>query len=97
MKGLPKLIAFEWDKGNSDKNCKKHDVSNQEAEEIFFNRPLKIFVDEKHSISEERFIAHGVANDKRRLTIIFTIRKQKVRVISARDMHKKERGEYEKT
>ncbi len=97
IKILPRVIAFEWDKWNKDKNYIKHKVSNQEAEEVFFNRPLKIFEDTKHSFLEKRFVAHGITNTKRRLTIIFTLRNQKIRIVSARDMNKKERGEYEKT
>jgi len=97
MKALPKLIAFEWDKGNVGKNLKKHNVSNQEAEEIFFNEPVILAEDEKHSISESRCILWGKTNNNRQLAVIFTIRNSKIRVISARDMNRKERGEYEKT
>ena len=93
---LPKVIAFEWDKGNINKNLKKHKVSNQEAEELFFNRPLKIFEDAKHSLVEKRYIAHGITNAKRRITIIFTLRNQKIRIVSVRDQNRKERRIYEK-
>ena len=94
---LSGIIAFEWDKGNIDKNLKKHNVSNQEAEEVFFNKPIVFAKDKKHSIAERRYMLWGKTNVNRKLTIFFTIRKNKIRVISARDMHKKERGEYEKT
>ena len=97
IKILPKVIAFEWDKGNIDKNLKKHDVSNQEAEEVFFNKPIVFSEDKKHSTIEKRYMLWGKTNTNRRLTIFFTIRNNRIRVISARDMHKKERGEYEKT
>lgn len=97
IKVLPKVIAFEWDKGNIDKNLKKHDVSNQETEEVFFNKPIVFLEDKKHSATEKRYMLWGKTNTNRRLTIFFTIRKNRIRVISARDMHKKERGEYEKT
>jgi hypothetical protein len=93
---LPIPISFNWDKGNVDKNWKKHQVHFKEAEEIFFNRPLKIFSDKGHSIKEQRFAALGVTNLKRRLTIIFIYRNNKIRVISARNQSQKERGEYEK-
>jgi hypothetical protein len=95
IKSLPKVIAFEWDKGNVGKNFKKHNVSNQEAEEIFLNKPLKIFADKKHSLLEKRFIAYGITNAKRKLVIIFTLRKQKIRIVSARDQDRKERRRYE--
>jgi len=91
---LPKPIAFEWDKGNIDKNLKKHNVNDKEAEEVFGNKPIFIFKDDQHSISEKRFMIWGVNNERRKLAVIFTIRKDKIRVISARDMHKKERREY---
>ena len=96
MKKLPKPLAFEWDKGNINKNLEKHKVTNLEAEEIFRNKPLIIFVDESHSLVERRFVAHGITSKKRNLTIIFTLRKQKIRVISARNQNKKERKIYEK-
>jgi len=93
---LPKPISFEWDKGNTDKNFQKHRVANKEAEEIFFNKPFKIFPDQKHSQKEERIIALGITNKLRKLAIIFTVRNQNIRIISARDQNKKERKTYEK-
>jgi len=79
-----------------DKNLVKHKISNTESEEVFGNRPLKIFEDIKHSFLEKRFLAYGITSRKRRLTIVFSLRNKKIRIISARDMNKKERGEYEK-
>lgn len=97
MKILPKPISFEWDKWNIDKNLLKHNVTNIEAEEIFTNSSsLKIFDDSKHSLLEKRFIAHGITYKKRKLTVIFTLRNQKIRIVSARDQNKKERRIYEK-
>jgi uncharacterized DUF497 family protein len=93
---LPDPIVFEWDKGNNDKNIKKHNVSNQEAEEAFINDPKFILSDEKHSSEKEtRYMLWGITNHNRAITIIFTIRSEKIRIISCRDMHKKERREYE--
>lgn len=97
IKVFPKVVSFEWDKGNIDKNLKKHDVSNQETEEVFFNKPIVFSEDKKHSTIEKRYMLWGKTNTNRKLTIFFTIRNNRIRVISARDMHKKERGEYEKT
>lgn len=94
MKILPEPVAFEWDKGNINKNH-KHDVADKESEEVFSNEPLKIFQDIKHSQKEQRFVSYGVTNLNRKLTIVFTLRKQKIRVISARDQNKKERTTYE--
>lgn len=96
MKKLPKPVVFDWDEGNIDKNWIKHKVHFREAEEIFFNKPLKIFPDTKHSITEKRFQALGVTNNKRKLSIFFAIRYKKIRIISARDQNKKERTKYAK-
>lgn len=95
MKIIPEPVVFEWDKGNIDKNFKKHNVKNQEAERIFVNKPKYIFFDKEHSLREKRYMVWGITNRRRRLTVFFTVRKNKVRIISARDMHKKERRKYE--
>jgi len=89
-----KLTEFDWNKGNIDKNLVKHKVDFREAEEIFFNKPVKFYPDTKHSQKEERFIALGVTSKSRKLTIIFTKRKNKIRIISARDQNKRERRQY---
>lgn len=94
---LPVPLAFDWDQANIEKNWKIHKVHYKEAEEVFFNRPLKTLKDIKHSQKEDRFIALGITNQKRKLHIVFTIREQKIRVISARNQSKKERKIYEKT
>lgn len=96
MRLFPEPITFEWDEGNSNKNLALHNVTNQEAEEIFFNMQNFMFEDTKHSLAEKRYMIWGLTNQERKLTIFFTIRKGKIRVISARDMHKKERRKYEK-
>ncbi|GAB6163538.1 BrnT family toxin [Desulfothermus naphthae] len=94
---LLECTGFEWDEGNKDKNWIKHKVSNSECEQIFFNQPLIINFDEKHSDTETRFYALGHTDLNRKLFIVFTIRNKKIRVISARDMSKKERKIYEAT
>lgn len=93
------IVGFEWDSGNRRKNEIKHVVSQVEAEEVFFNSPLLISVDDKHSADENRFLALGVTNKTRKLTIIFTLRQHAtlIRVISARDQHRKERLLYDQT
>jgi len=92
---LLECTDFEWDEGNKNKNWIKHKVSNSECEQIFFNQPLIINFDEKHSNTEARFYALGDTDLNRKLFIVFTIRNKKIRVISARDMSKKERKIYE--
>lgn len=93
---LSDCIGFEWDDSNLHKNWIKHEVIPSECEEVFFNEPLLLFSDEKHSETENRLFVLGRTDDGRELFIAFTIRKQLIRVISARDMSKKERTAYEK-
>jgi len=93
---LLECTGFEWDAGNKDKNWIKHQVSNSECEQIFFNRPLIVHFDEKHSDMENRFYALGHTDLGRMLFVIFTIRNEKIRITSARDMDRKEREIYKK-
>lgn len=95
-KGLIKPVEFDWNEFNKDKNWTKHNVENKECEEIFYNKPLKTYPDKKHSLLEKRFVAFGMTNKQRKLTAIFTIRNNKLRIISARNMSRKERNVYEK-
>ena len=88
--------GFQWDKGNSLKNWLKHRVTEGEAEQSFFNEPLLLSIDDGHSLQENRFLALGHTDGERYLIIVFTVRKDLVRIISARDMNKKEREAYEK-
>ncbi len=87
--------GFEWDHGNIEKNWLKHKVSPVECEQIFFNQPLIVLNDPKHSISEKRFAAFGYTDTGRLLVVIFTRRVRLLRVISARDMNRRERKFYE--
>lgn len=95
MIDLSKITGFDWDDGNARKSSEKHAVSMAEAEQIFFNDPLLLLEDAKHSQSESRIHALGKTDEERLLHITFTLRGEKIRVISARDMHKKERKIYE--
>jgi len=89
-----KCSGFEWDEGNSLKNQVKHQVSKVECEQVFFNEPLIIFKNFKHSQEEKRWFLLGNTDLQRLLFIVFTIRNNLIRVISARDMNKKERKIY---
>ena len=91
-----KPIKFDWDKHNKDKNWEKHQVNWQECEQVFFDKSFKSLYDIKHSQAEDRFIAFGKTNKHRKLYIVFTIRNNKIRVISARNQSRKERNFYEK-
>jgi uncharacterized DUF497 family protein len=97
MVDFKKIIGFEWDEGNSQKNQEKHGVTQGESEEVFFNEPLLIAEDPKHSSHEMRFVALGKSNFGILLTAIFTLRKKQtlIRVISIRPMSKRERKYYE--
>lgn len=91
------MVSFEWDKGNLNKNFKKHKVANQEAEEIFTDEASFIFEDKTHSTDKEKHYGiFGKTGEGRLLSIVFTLREEKIRIISARDISKKERRSYEK-
>jgi uncharacterized DUF497 family protein len=97
MANRHEITGFEWDEGNSRKSADKHDVSQAEAENVFLNDPLLVFEDTKHSQKEQRLHALGKTAQDRLLHISFTLRRNGtlIRVISARDMHRKERKIYE--
>ncbi len=96
MIDFARIVGFDWDSANSRKN-EKHSVSQAEAEQIFFNDPLLMLEDARHSANEARLHALGRTDGDRRLHITFTLRfdDTRIRVISARDMHRKERAIYE--
>jgi uncharacterized DUF497 family protein len=86
--------GFEWDNNNADKIWRKHQVSPSECEQVYFNLPLVVTDDVKHSQKENRYYALGHTDTGRLLFIVFTIRRKKIRVISARNMSRKEREVY---
>lgn len=96
---LPKkfleLTAFEWDAGNVEKSWTKHKVLPTEGEQVFFNQPLVVAVDEKHSSVEARYYALGRTDANRYLFVVFTVRGRKIRIISVRDMNRRERKVYD--
>jgi len=93
---LARIAGFEWDEGNARKN-ERHGVSQVEAEDVFFDPRLLVATDPRHSAAEPRFHALGETSLGRRLHVTFTLRFDgtKIRVISARDMHRREREAYE--
>ena len=95
LRALETTTGFDWDKGNSEKNWIKHKVSRFESEEVFYNEPFFVYDDKIHSIDENRFYILGQTNEDRKLFIVFVIRNNNIRIISARDMNKKERKVYE--
>ena len=90
------ISGFDWDAGNRDKNRHKHGVTTSECEEVFFNLPFLSQPDLEHSKAEARYFILGQTNSGRHLFIAFTIRNDKIRVISARDMSRKETEIYER-
>jgi uncharacterized DUF497 family protein len=88
------LVGFEWDAGNWRKSELKHGVAIAEAQEVLLNNPL-CQVDTRHSEDEQRYVALGTTVEGRRLFVSFTIRRNRVRVISARPMSRKERAIHE--
>lgn len=100
LRHLAACTGFNWDDGNSGKNWAAHDVTDGESEEIFFNKPLIVATDSTHGGTELRGYALGQTNRERWLFVAFTIRTlndqaPQIRVISARDMTKRERRRYE--
>jgi len=91
------IIAFEWDEGNTTKNWVKHQVSNGEAEEVFYDKNKMTTDDFLHSQLEKRFVLLGKTKTGRLLKLIYTVRQNKIRIISARDANRKEEKFYEET
>lgn len=96
MVDLKKIVGFEWDKGNIDKNYKKHGITPNETEEVFLDEDILMLEDTRHSKQEERFEAIGKIIKGSILFLAFTVRRDKIRIISARTANKKERRRYEK-
>src|SRR5437867_749903 len=94
MSEVADCTGFLWDIGNSEKNWFKHRVTRVECEQVFFNQPLVVGEDERHSQDEPRSYALGQTDAGRRLFVVFTIRGDLVRVISARAMTERERRVY---
>lgn len=93
---LSRCTGFQWDEGNAEKNWLRHQVSRAECEQVFFNLPLVTVVDDRHSQQERRYFALGQTDGGRRLFLVFTVRDDLVRVISARTMSRRERKAYER-
>ena len=90
-----KFAGFQWDQGNSNKNLLKHHVEDWECEQVFFNEPLLILDDPRHSLVEKRWAAFGRTDVGRLLVVIFTRRDKLLGIISAREMNRKEILFYE--
>ena len=91
-----RVEGFDWDEGNSRKSVHKHGVTQAEAEQVFFNEPLLVVEDARHSQREARLHALGRTDVGRLLHVTFTLRRDDtlIRIISGRPMHRKERSRY---
>ena len=88
-------LSFQWDAGNSAKSLQKHGVTCQEAEELFTRRRFIPLGEQNQPPSAEpRFAVLGETANGKLVFLVFTLRKQDIRVISARPMNEKERGFY---
>lgn len=97
MIDFERIVGFDWDVGNARKN-EKHGVTQSEAEQIFFDPRLLMVPDPRHSTAEIRYHALGVTFEQRFLHTTFTLRMDEtlIRIVSARDMHRKERSIYDR-
>ena len=94
---INRCTGFQWDKGNEAKIWERHRVSSNECEQVFVNEPLYAALNGEHSTAaEQRYTVFGRTNAGRELTVVFTIRGELIRVISARDMNRRERKAYAK-
>ncbi len=93
---LANCTGFEWDDGNLTKNWDKHEVSEGECEQVYFRQPLIVRRDKKHSKLENRYYVLGRTDAERLLFMVFTVRNNKIRIISARDMTRAEKKRYRK-
>ena len=91
---LESCTGFDWDEANTHKNWERHEVTPEEAEDIFFRQPLVVRSDVRHAKTEKRYYALGQTSAGRSLFVVFTIRRKLIRVISARDMNRNEKEIY---
>src|SRR5207247_11207650 len=92
---FPDVLGFQWDEGNSSKNWARHEISQTEAEQIFVTRPVVVIGDVAHSRTEARYFSFGRTDGGRLLTVVFTVRGQQLRVISARQISRRDRRSYD--
>ena len=91
---LGNSTGFDWDENNAEKNWERHQVTPEEAEDVFFHEPLVVRSDVRHSKAEKRYYGLGQTSAGRRLFVVFTLRRRLIRVISIRDMNRRETETY---
>ena len=97
MKTVSIPIEFEWDKNNIEHIKERHRIEPYECEQVFFDVSFSIKPDIKHSQQEQRYIILGRNKSGKILIVVFTIRKDKIRVITARPADERERRIYHET
>ena len=88
-------LQFEWDRAKARANLLKHGLSFEEAATVFGDQRAISIADPAHSLTEERFVTIGTSEHERILVVVATERRDKVRLISARQASRKERKQYE--
>jgi uncharacterized protein len=91
---LAACTGFDWDEANTVKNWERHRVTPEEAEDLFFHDPFVLRSDLEHSKREKRYFALGITSSERKLFVAFTIKRNLIRIISVRDMTRRETEEY---
>ncbi len=85
-------MKFEWNEGKKANNLEKHGISFEEATDLFDGRDTKVVIDDRKDYGEVRFIAMGASNIGNVLVVVFVVRNDAIRIISARKANKKERN-----
>ena len=90
------MIRFEWDAAKATANAKKHGVSFEEAQSVFYDEFAVQFFDEEHSGDEARFLLLGMSTGARLLLVCHCERDRgdTIRIISARKATKRESTFY---
>lgn len=88
-------LRFEWNPEKAKVNLKKHQISFEEASTVFDDPLFITFLDEEHSIGEERYITMGLSQKENLLLVAHTDREGRIRIISAREATRNERRFYE--
>ena len=87
-------LTFEWDESKAEENERKHEVSFEEAKTVF-NDPFSITIyDPDHSENEDRYLDLGLSSRGRVLVVSYTERGENIRLISSREVTRRERGIY---
>ena len=93
---MSERMEFEWDSEKAKTNLRKHRISFEEATTVFEDRLAAIYQDPDHSVKEQRYLTVGASSDRRLLILALAARGERIRIINARKVTKRERELYEK-